>query len=354
VLAKGLAARGHEVHVLSFDAPAARPFFPLPPGVRLQALDLNRAARNPLHGLALNFRRLCVLRRALRALEPTVAVGFMDATNVLCILAGRSLGIPVVASEHTDPEACDIGRMWSALRRLTYPLAYRVVAQTGRVCRMLPGRCMVAPNPLDVSAGGEAPARAETGGQAGCRLAAMGRLAPEKGFDLLLHAASLLAQTRQDWTLTVIGEGPERPCLEALRRQLRLEERVHFPGALAAPEQWLRAADIFVLPSRYEGFANALAEALACGVPAVAFDCPSGPAEIIRPEVDGLLVPPGDVAALAAAVARLMGDEPLRRAMAARAPEVLHRFGLEKVLDLWEALFNDARRARSSARGNRS
>jgi len=89
-------------------------------------------------------------------------------------------------------------------------------------------------------------------------------------------------------------------------------------------------------------------------VPAVAFDCPSGPAEIIRPEVDGLLVPPGDVAALAAAVARLMGDEPLRRAMAARAPEVLHRFGLEKVLDLWEALFNDARRARSSARGTRS
>ncbi|HZI56198.1 MAG TPA: glycosyltransferase, partial [Verrucomicrobiae bacterium] len=117
--------------------------------------------------------------------------------------------------------------------------------------------------------------------------------------------------------------------------------RVEFTGALAEPFSVLRAADLFVFSSRFEGFGNALCEAMACGMPAISFDCPSGPSEIIRNGVDGLLVPAEDVTELAAAMDQLMTDTQKRMRLAAHAPEVVSRFGVERVLDLWEQIFND-------------
>lgn len=363
VLAGGLARRGYEVHVLSFDAPEARPFFSLDPRVRLFGLDLNRPSASALHALRANARRVAVLRRHLRQLRPGAVIGFMDSTNVLCLLACLGLGIPVLATEHTDPRRHDIGVFWNTLRRLTYPLAAAVTTQTEAVRRLLPGRCVLLVNPVERPVErpveqpveqpkeppveppprqNSAPAPAEATFPQGKLLLALGRLAPEKGFDLLLEAFAALAGSRPQWSLVILGEGPERQRLEAQRRALGLEGRVLLPGATAEPAVWLRRAELFALSSRFEGFSNALCEALACGVPAVAFDCQSGPAEILRHGVDGLLVPPEDVPALAAALGRLMDDEPLRRAMAARAPEVLERFGLEPVLDQWEALLAQA------------
>jgi len=267
-------------------------------------------------------------------------LGFMDSTNVLCLLACLGLGIPVLATEHTDPRRHRIGIVWSTLRRLTYPLAAAVTAQTVAVQRLLPGRCVLLPNPVEPP--GQSLLPAEASPPAGKLLLALGRLSPEKGFDLLLEAFASLAGRRPEWSLVILGEGPQRQNLEFQLRALGLEGRVLLPGAAAEPTAWLRRAELFALPSRFEGFSNALCEALACGVPAVAFDCQSGPAEILRHGVDGLLVSPEDVPALAAALARLMDDEPLRQGMAARAPEVLERFGLEKVLDQWEALLGQA------------
>ncbi len=94
----------------------------------------------------------------------------------------------------------------------------------------------------------------------------------------------------------------------------------------------------------------ALGEAMACGLPAVSFDCRSGPREIIRPGVDGLLVPPGDIEGLAAALSALMGDDAERQRMAQRAPEVLERFSAERVLDRWEELLETVIHERAGSR----
>jgi glycosyltransferase involved in cell wall biosynthesis len=123
-----------------------------------------------------------------------------------------------------------------------------------------------------------------------------------------------------------------------LAKQLGVIDNLVLPGIVSNPRAWFRNGGFFVLSSRFEGFPNALLEAMAEGLPAVAFDCESGPREIIRDNVDGLLIPAGDVEALAQAIRTMSNDDQERKRLAQRAPEVLQRFSLELVLGKWEEL----------------
>ena len=140
-----------------------------------------------------------------------------------------------------------------------------------------------------------------------------------------------------------MGAGPLRGTLEQLRDELQLQDSVAFIGLQSNPFPILRRAELFVLPSRAEGLPYALLEAMACGCPAVAFACPDGPREIIRHNTDGRLVPNGDIAALAAALDELLRDDVTRRQLAAHAPEVLTRFGLDRTVSAWEEIFESLR-----------
>ena len=175
----------------------------------------------------------------------------------------------------------------------------------------------------------------------------------QKGFDLLLEAFSRVAQRNAHWSLKILGDGPLKDQLTVQTKKLNLTERVQFTGALADPFPVLRAADLFVFSSRFEGFGNALCEAMACGLPAISFDCPSGPSEIIRNGVDGVLIPAEDIDALAAAMDELMLNDQERLKLAARAPEVSLRFGIERILGLWERMLNDLLIKQASAHGRR-
>jgi GalNAc-alpha-(1->4)-GalNAc-alpha-(1->3)-diNAcBac-PP-undecaprenol alpha-1,4-N-acetyl-D-galactosaminyltransferase len=165
----------------------------------------------------------------------------------------------------------------------------------------------------------------------------MGRLSRQKGFDILIRA---MAEVRSRARLVLIGEGPEEGMLRDLAARVGVSERVAFTGFLANPYPALAGASVFALPSRYEGFPNALVEAMSLGVPCVASRCPTGPEEIVTDGVDGILVPVEDPRALAAAVNRLLDDAALRdrlgraareRARVYDAPEVVRRF--EALLD---------------------
>jgi glycosyltransferase involved in cell wall biosynthesis len=108
---------------------------------------------------------------------------------------------------------------------------------------------------------------------------------------------------------------------------------------------WYGRADLYVMSSRFEGFPNTLAEAMAHGCAVVSFDCDTGPRDLIRQEQDGLLVTPaGDVAALTQALDRLMGDDSERQRIAAHAVEVRERYSMGKILSLWDSLFDSVAR----------
>jgi glycosyltransferase involved in cell wall biosynthesis len=350
VLAGAWAERGEQVTLITFDD-AEEPAYPLHPLVALRSLRVpNALARNPFHALYRNVRRVWLLRRCIRQSRPNVVISFLDFPSIVTLLATRGLGVPVIVSERANPAFDDLKTTWRVLRRFMYPSAAALVCQTSAMVALLQQKIKVAgyaiPNAVELPA--TANPGAAKGGDANARTTvAMGRLVPQKGFDLLLEAFARIAARHPEWSIKVLGKGPLKGKLEAQAESLGLKNRVSFVGVVSDPFPVLRAADLFVFPSRFEGFGNALAEAMACGLPVISFDCPAGPSDIIRNEVDGVLVPPDDVAGLANAMDRLMSDAAQREKLARRAPEVLTRFSLERVLTMWDKLFVDTLPARN-------
>jgi GalNAc-alpha-(1->4)-GalNAc-alpha-(1->3)-diNAcBac-PP-undecaprenol alpha-1,4-N-acetyl-D-galactosaminyltransferase len=345
-MANHWATRGEDVTVVTLSATRCDTYR-LAPSVKRIALDLQIESRGSIQAIANNLVRVRKLRAAIDRSDHQVVISFTDQMNVLTLLACRPLNVDTVISERIDPSQQAIGRAWSFLRRRTYPSARALVVQTERVRQqMIPvmrGRPIyVIPNPVQAPSN-EAEKRQRRDSAASPRqIVAMGRLAPQKGFDLLIEAFARISERFPQWSLTILGEGPQRRALEELVVQRGLKDRVRLPGWEPEPIAVLRQSELFVLSSRFEGFPNALLEAMAAGLAVISFDCPSGPAEIIRDGIDGVLVPPEDVAALANAIERVMADEPLRRRLATEAVHVIDRFSVDRYYARWDAVLQGA------------
>ena len=343
-LANAWADRGNNVTLISFDDGTTPPAFALNPKIHHRALSLVGPSRNIVHAIIANLARVRRLRSVLRQENPDVAISFITATNVVTILATLRSRIPLIVSERVDPNAHRLTGTWATLRLILYRFADAVVVQGEQIVGALPPSIRplahVIPNPVTrpIDTINSATSANEIMPSDRHHVVGIGRLVPQKGFDILIRAFVTIAEQYPDWDLIIWGEGEERPALQSLILQLGLKKRVKLPGVTARPAAAFAAADLFVLSSRYEGFPNALAEAMACGLPVIATDCPSGPAEIIRENVDGVLVAPNDDKALAGAIGRLITNETLRCSLAARAPEITARFSVDDIVRRWNNL----------------
>jgi glycosyltransferase involved in cell wall biosynthesis len=157
----------------------------------------------------------------------------------------------------------------------------------------------------------------------------------------LLKAWSIVEKSCKDWTLDVYGNGNREPY-ESLTRQMSIDtSRCHLHGPVTDVLKEYYSSSIFVLPSRYEGFGLVLIEAMACGVPVVAFDCENGPRSIITDGVDGFLIPPFDIDAFAEKVILLMNDDSLRKKMGENAQRTSSLYDIESVGFQWRWLFDE-------------
>ena len=338
-MANHWAAEAWQVTLIALDAGLERSYFPLHPAVRVVYLGVAGESPTPLHGAAANLRRVVALRRAVRASDPHLVISFLSTTNVLTLLATRGLGVPVVVSERGDPRRGNMPRAWRLLRTATYPLAYRLVAQTEAALACFPARIrrrgVVLPNPVALPAlpAGEAPKT----------VVGVGHLLPVKGFDILIEAFARCTHQHPDWRLVIWGEGADRAKLEALAGRLGIGDRFELAGLSTTPGAWLAAAGIFVLASRHEGFPNVLLEAMAAGLPVIAADCPVGGCRaLIEDGKTGLLVPKEQIDAMAAALERLMADPITRQRLGEAARRGTEAYALPRIMERWTALAKDA------------
>lgn len=343
-LANHLDHEGMSVAVGSVDTPRADIRYSLNPTVRALSGTSRRAdLTEASHGRAMRawqlMRAQSRLGRALGALiraeRPDVVVlnGLTTACSVLAL--DRRFAARTVCCDHNHFTARST--LWQSLRRWLYPKVGAVVSLTEADApkfRALNANTQVIYNASSLRA--DLPALPAHG-----IVLAVGRHVAQKGFDLLVRAWGIVAPALPHARLRVVGDGPLRADHERLARALGIDARIDWLDPTAQIERHYREASVFVLASRYEGMPLALLEAQAMGVPAVAFDCPTGPGEIVT-ERTGRLVPPGDIAALAAALIELLASSALRERMAwaaiERAREV---FSPHEQTRRWTALLRE-------------
>ncbi len=291
----------------------------------------------------------------LRAQRPNLLCGIQAHTSLIAVLAVRlaRVKIPLVISFHTIFSTSLAGntsfpdRLIKIISHFFFPYADAAICISQGVAEdfikttgMPPEKTHVVFNPV-VYPGLELEAHLSishpwfiSGNQP--LILAVGRLAVAKDYPTLLRAFSLLRQ-KQPAHLLILGEGRERPRLEALVRQLGLIENVQMPGFVKNPLAFMARAQLLVLSSRWEGFGNVLVEALACGTPVVSTDCIGGPGEILAGGRFGRLVPVGDAEALAAAVLETLQTPPDRALLRQRAQDFTVEKSVKEYLRIFQS-----------------
>jgi glycosyltransferase involved in cell wall biosynthesis len=364
----------HEVEIASVYRHREEPGFRIDPRVRLipltdlrgdgkrrtdpadkssRLLSKTRRFRNPLpHGLDHRFRRWDPvvdfhILRYLRSVHDGILVSTRPGLNLLSARVAHRDVIRVV-QDHMN-----LGTYKPALRESivrTYPRVDAVTVLTRHDLQdyreALHGsnvRLECIPN--GIPSWPLPPAALESK-----VLIAAGRLVKQKGFDLLLDAFGKVSARHPDWQLWIFGSGEQRDSLAAQIDRLGLTGRAHLKGTTGQLDKRLAESSVFVLSSRFEGLPMVLLEAMTAGLPAVAFDCPTGPAEVIEHGRSGLLLPPQDVDALAAGICDLIENPAKRKAMGAAALKAAERYSMSSVGRMWEQLFTELTDARRPQR----
>jgi glycosyltransferase involved in cell wall biosynthesis len=340
----GLAARGHEVFLLTWDRAPARAYYPLADAVTWYRLDMGDPSRSATAGLRL--RRMARIRSWVqRTIRPDVVVGFQHGPFLTVALSLLATGRPVIAAERNAPDRLDhlrAGRRRNLLFQ-SFRLATRITVQMDsyvtRYPRFLRARLRVVPNIV-----APAEARADCVGASTRRvLLSVGRLGYQKNPACLLRAFAGVAPKHPEWVLRFVGDGEDRESLRREAADLGLADRTEFPGPRPDIEREYADAQLFALASRWEGFPNAVAEALAHGLPVVGFAGCAGLNDLVAPERNGVLAPGnGDAEALAAALDRLMGDAELRARLGQEGISIIQTYRPERVLALWEDVLTEA------------
>jgi GalNAc-alpha-(1->4)-GalNAc-alpha-(1->3)-diNAcBac-PP-undecaprenol alpha-1,4-N-acetyl-D-galactosaminyltransferase len=333
-LANYWADQGRDISVITFSDPESD-FFKLSPEVQRHSIGGQQNSGSFLTGLVANFQRIKALRRVLATLNLEVAIAFIAHTNILAVIAGFGLKTRILISERNDFRQQSVGRIWDLFRRIVYPMADLVTANSKEVVAALGSfvpetKLAFLPNPVAVlNHGATAPAKKNI-------IIAVGRLHPQKAHNVLIDAFSRIEADHPDWTLEILGEGSERPALEKQISGNNLENCIFLRGRVTNVGEHLLAAKIFVMPSRFEGTPNALLEALSTGLPSIVSDATAGGLEYVSHGENGYIFPVDDAEALGTQLKTLIEDSEIREKFSLSAKARVEGLSLSNIAETWD------------------
>ncbi len=336
-----LSARGHEIHVATFDHPDQELFYDVAPDIRIHLFGAGEpGVSTPRSNIPKIMRRI---RKLAADIQPDAAAAFMHSTYVPVAAGLIGSGVPMILSEHTAGAHFAGRPLEKALTRLVQKLSFaKTVVSPIIKSEHAPAfhrNLIVLPNPVDMNA--FAPAREIAPDKV---ILCVGGLRVEKDQESLIAAFEQIADRHPGWKLRLVGDGTTRPQIEAQIARSPVAGRIQLPGVLKdVPAEYAKAA-IVAMPSRYEALPMVAIEAMASGRPVIGFSDCAGAAALIRNDVNGLLIDPanGRVTALAEALETLITDEDLRRSLSRQAPDTVQSYSLDAVVDRWETLLQAA------------
>lgn len=334
-LTSALASRRYEIIVATFDSTGTTDFYPF--DARVKRLRLGIGYPGTRTGLFELVRKTRALRSLLQDLKPDVAIGFMHSAFVPLATGAFQLGVPVVASEHIAYEHYDRRPLEKLLVFVAAQLCTAMTIPLERVRLGFPAsirrRMSSIPNPV-VMGGERRRARKKRR-----RILFVANFRAQKDHQTLVKAFAELAPHYRDWEMRFVGSGELE---EQVRQQVLasgLRSRVTFAGPTNDVAAEYASADLVAVPSSYESFGLATAEALASGIPVVGFADSPGTNQLIGDGVNGILVSGDDRSSvLADGLARLMRDEDLRRRLGASGPASVAQYSMDAITEKWEEL----------------
>ncbi len=329
---------GYEIHIITLNQKSkTNLFFPFSKKIIQHNIEV---AGNPVHYLS---KYSAGIKKVVSEVKPDTILVCDDGLKAFFLPRILGAKIPIIYERHVS-KLIEISENQSFIKSIFTKAKFYlmdvlakdftkfIVLTEGNKNEWKSKNVQVIPNPLPFFPDEKSTLQNK-------KVIAVGKQSYQKGFDRLLNAWALLGEEFQDWQLHIYGKLDENLGLEKLAEQLKIKDQVFFSPPVKDIDQAYLNSSIMVLPSRSEGFGMVLIEAMACGLPCVAFECPHGPADIINHGCDGLLVPNGNVEELANALKSLIEDENKRIAMGGKAKENVQRFLPQNVVKQWDELF---------------
>lgn len=328
----------YDVHIITFiNIP---PFYDLDRRVKIiNCFNKIDPSSNPLQALKSNYSLLRRIHGIIKENKIELLIGFMTTANVLATVIGKINSIPVIISERNNPEKQNLSKFWEISRKFTYRYADYLVVQTPIIKNYFintvdENRLKVLPNPISSQLSSLRKRTCENENI----ILNVGSLTNQKAQHVLIESFAKI--NTPSWKLIIVGDGPRRKELTILIEQLNLVENILLVGQQKNIHEYYNKAKIFAFSSTYEGFPNALIEAMHFGLPCVSTDCPTGPAELIQDGQNGFLVPINDIKEMSFKLGSLMANPAKIKGFGEKGVLSVQQYEEKNVIKQWNKIIN--------------
>ena len=338
ILAAEFHRRGYECTIFLGNKSIVSPKYDLL-GIKVIDADLNKEApgRTPIDRI---IKQKNYFARLFKSEKPDAVISFLTQNNILCCMA-KDKSLPLFISERIDPSKAETKIHWRVLRWLEYGKANKLILQCKNFADFCGGKFKsiteIIPNPI------LAPTHVHTVDSSDHTIAfiSMGRLSKQKNFPWMFEQMEKIHKRVPNSVLHIYGRGGEKEKLDQWIHERAAERYIQIVGYAEEPYSILSKADINLMTSDYEGFPNALSEAMAVGLPSVSRKCHDGIADLVQDGVNGYLVEMEDKDGFVERAVELANDAKRREAISEKAKMVSITFGLETVTDIWERMITN-------------